>query len=121
MIFRINWMTRNRTLIDYRKKKVQLRLKRNVRITFQGRGRDRDRSLISYTKAHRLIDQGCQGSGGRAVCSFRLDADQNGPQDRGTAASADGACPDDNPVHAKDIPRIGPPLPSALIGSPLVN
>lgn len=35
---------------------MQLHLKRNVKISFQGRG-----SLISYLRAQRLIDKGCEG------------------------------------------------------------
>ena len=38
-IFGMDWMTRQRALIDCRRKKVQLRLKRKVRVAFQGRGR----------------------------------------------------------------------------------
>ena len=59
-IFGMDWMTRHRALIDCRRKKVQLRLKRKVRVAFQGRGRDRDGSLISYHRAWRLISRGCQ-------------------------------------------------------------
>ena len=56
-IFGMDWMTRHRALIDCQKKKVQLRLRRNVRVAFQGRGRDKG-YLISYQRAQRLIDRG---------------------------------------------------------------
>ena len=59
-IFGMDLMTRHRALIDCRRKKVQLRLKRKVRVAFQGRGRDRDGSLISYHRARHLISRGCQ-------------------------------------------------------------
>lgn len=35
-------------------------MKRNVKIYFEGRGRERRGSLISYHRAERVIDRGCE-------------------------------------------------------------
>lgn len=46
-IFGMDWMTQH-ALIDCQKKKVQLRLKQNVWIAFQGTSRDKGGCLISF-------------------------------------------------------------------------
>lgn len=38
-IFIMDWLTRYRVLIDFKKKKVQHHLSRNERVTFKGKGR----------------------------------------------------------------------------------
>ena len=59
-IFGMDWMARHSALIDCRKKKVQLRPTPQERVTFQGRGRLDGGSLISFQRARRLVESGCE-------------------------------------------------------------
>lgn len=54
-IFSLDWLARYGTLIYY-KKKIQLCLKHNMKISFKGKGRVKGGYLISFHHTNRLID-----------------------------------------------------------------
>lgn len=59
-VFRMDWITRHRTLIDCQKKKFQLHLSRKERLAFQGKGRGSRGSLITFQRTHQLVERWCE-------------------------------------------------------------